>query len=332
MNFRMKHWTIGVDVGGTEIKFGLFNEVLREKWSIPTNVSDNGVHILSEIADAIAEKCRAMDITVSSLVGVGMGLPGPVLDGNIVKECVNLGWSEVAAAGELSGLLAERMGCSPAEIPVKAANDANVAALGEMWRGGGRSCTSLVMVTLGTGIGGGIVINGKILNGAFGCAGEIGHIICVEDEDITEKCSCGNRGCLEQIGSATGIVKYTKLWLSRSDMPSVLRQVLQEKGSISAKDVLDAGKAGDEAAEQIIDRVTGYLGRALAGICTVVNPECVLIGGGVSAAGEYLREKVARNFKEQAFSGIKNTPVRLAVLGNEAGITGAAYMMISERK
>jgi len=328
----MKHWTIGVDVGGTEIKFGLFDDALREKWSISTNVSDKGAHILPEVADTIAAKCRALNIDVSSLAGIGMGVPGPVLDGNIVQECVNLGWTGVAAAQELSELLAEKFGCSPAEIRVKAANDANVAALGEMWLGGGKSCTSIVMVTLGTGVGGGIVINGQILNGAFGCAGEIGHIICVEDEDVAENCSCGNRGCLEQIGSATGIVKYAKLWLSRSDTPSVLRQVLQEKGNISAKDVFGAGKAGDKAAEQIIDRVTLYLGRALAGICTVVNPECILIGGGVSAAGEYLRERVARHFKEQAFSGIKNTPVRLAALGNEAGITGAAYMMISERK
>lgn len=327
----MKQWTIGVDVGGTEIKFGLFDDKLKEKWSIPTNVSEDGSHILSEIAETIVEKCRVFGVDISNLAGVGMGLPGPVFDGNMVRGCVNLGWSDVEAARELSELLARAFGCAPKDIPVRAANDANVAALGEMWLGGGKSCKSLIMVTLGTGVGGGIVIDGRIYNGASGCAGEIGHIICVDEKDITGNCSCGNRGCLEQIASATGIVKYARHYLDETDIPSVLRELLQEKGNISAKDVFDAGKAGDRAAEKIIDTVTNYLGRALAGISAVINPECILIGGGVSAAGEYLREKVAGHFRTQAFSGLKNTPVRLAALGNEAGISGAAYMMISER-
>ena len=153
----------------------------------------------------------------------------------------------------------------------------------------------------------------------------------MDEKDITGNCRCGSRGCLEQIASAMGIVKYAGHYLAKTDIPSVLRELLREKGNISTKDVFDAGKNGDEAAEQIIDTVTNYLGRALAGISAVINPECILIGGGVSAAGEYLREKVARHFREQAFSELKNTPVRLAVLGNEAGIFGAAYMMISER-
>lgn len=327
----MKKWTIGVDVGGTEIKFGLFEDRLKEKWSIPTNVSEEGSHILREIAETIVARCRISGVDISNLAGVGMGLPGPVLDGNVVRECVNLGWSDVAAARELSQLLAEAFSCRPEDIPVRAANDANVAALGEMWLGGGKTCKSLIMVTLGTGVGGGVVINGQIYNGVSGCAGEIGHIICVDEKDITGNCRCGNRGCLEQIASATGIVKYAGHYLAKTDIPSVLRELLQKKGNISTKDVFDAGKNGDEAAEQIIDTVTNYLGRALAGISAVINPECILIGGGVSAAGEYLREKVACHFREQAFSELKNTPVRLAVLGNEAGIFGAAYMMISER-
>ena len=210
---------------------------------------------------------------------------------------------------------------------MQAANDANVAALGEMWLGGGKNCTSLVMVTLGTGVGGGIVTDGHILDGVGGCAGEIGHIICVEEEDIVGSCNCGNRGCLEQIASATGIVNYSRHYLDKSDIPSILRDILKEKESFSAKDVLDAAKSGDGAAEQIVDKITMYLGRVLAGICLVVNPECILIGGGVSAAGEYLRARVEQKFREQAFPGIKDTAVRLAVLGNEAGIAGAAYMI-----
>lgn len=335
----MKKWTIGVDVGGTEIKLGLFDDKLQEKWSIPTNIQDKGAHILSEIAESVVEKCCASGIKKEDLAGIGIGLPGPVLGGNIVKGCVNLGWSEVPVADELSRLLEaafaqQKEGNSSADpagmgtvIPVQAANDANVAALGEMWLGGGKNCTSLVMVTLGTGVGGGIVVDGRILNGVGGCAGEIGHIICVEEEDIVGSCNCGNRGCLEQIASATGIVNYARHYLDKSDIPSILRDILKEKGNFSAKDVLDAAKSGDGAAEQIVDKITMYLGRVLAGICLVVNPECILIGGGVSAAGEYLRARVEQKFREQAFPGIKDTAVRLAVLGNEAGIAGAAYMI-----
>lgn len=338
----MGQWTVGVDVGGTEIKLGLFDDRLREKWSIPTNIQDNGSHILSEIAESIVRKCNDIGIEAKDLNGVGIGLPGPVLEGNIVKGCVNLGWSEMAVADQFSSVLAaafDRQVQSQAatlesrnlDIPIKAANDANVAALGEMWIGGGKDCRNLVMVTLGTGVGGGIVVDGQILNGVSGCAGEIGHIICVEEEDIVGRCNCGNRGCLEQIASATGIVNYARHYLSKSDIPSILRNLLEEKGSFTAKDVLDAAKSGDEAADLIMDKITMYLGRALAGICAVVNPECVLIGGGVSAAGEYLRAMVEKHFRGQAFPGLKNTPVRLAVLGNEAGISGAAYMIISEK-
>ena len=327
----MGQWTVGVDVGGTEIKLGLFDDRLREKWSVPTNIQDNGSHILSEIAESIVRKCNDTGIEAKDLNGVGIGLPGPVLEENIVKGCVNLGWSEMAVADQFSGVLAAAFGSRNLDIPIKAANDANAAALGEMWIGGGKDCRNLVMVTLGTGVGGGVVVDGQILNGMGGCAGEIGHIICVEEEDIVGRCNCGNRGCLEQVASATGIVNYARHYLSKSNISSVLRKLLEEKGSFTAKDVLDAAKSGDEAAYLIMDKITMYLGRALAGICAVVNPECVLIGGGVSAAGEYLRVMVEKHFREQAFSGLKNTPVRLAVLGNEAGISGAAYRIISEK-
>ena len=180
----MKKWTIGVDVGGTEVKFGLFDDKLQEKWSIPTNIQDKGAHILPEIAESVVERCRASGIHKEDLAGIGIGLPGPVLGGNIVKGCVNLGWAEIPVADELSRLLEaafeQKEGNSSASvgmgtvIPVQAANDANVAALGEMWLGGGKNCTSLVMVTLGTGVGGGIVTDGHILDGVGGCAGEIG--------------------------------------------------------------------------------------------------------------------------------------------------------------
>lgn len=326
----MKAWTIGVDLGGTEIKFGLFDDQLQNSWSIPTNRQNQGKYIMADIAASIKQRCDKFGITKDELKGVGIGVPGPVLGGNVVRHCVNLGWGQMDVGNDLSKLLGELFECSPEEFVICAANDANVAALGEMWLGGGSGTSSVVMVTLGTGVGGGIVVDGRILNGVGGCAGEIGHIICVEDEDIVGRCSCGHKGCLEQIGSATGIVNYAKLYLEHASEVSVLREQWEKAGDITAKDVLDAAKNGDMAAVRITDKVFMYLGKALAGICDVVNPECVLIGGGVSAAGEYLRAKVESYFKVYAFAGTEDTPIRLATLGNQAGIAGAAYMVISK--
>lgn len=319
----MKKWTIGVDLGGTEIKFGLFRDTLEKHWAIPTRRENQGAFILEDIAKEIKACCEAYAIQASDLNGVGLGVPGPVTQKNTVKHCVNLGWGRRDVGSELSKLLGG--------IPVCVGNDANVAALGEMWLGGGKGYSSLVMVTLGTGVGGGIVIDGKILEGPSGCAGEIGHIQCVDTADVTGRCGCGHKGCLEQIASATGIVNYAKQYLEQSGQASVLRECLSSTGDMTAKDVLDAAKAGDAAAEHLMDKIFMYLGKAIANICNIINPECVLIGGGVSAAGEYLRKNVEKYFKAYAFPGIEDTPIRLAVIGNQAGIAGAAYMIISEK-
>ena len=327
----MKKWTIGVDLGGTEIKFGLFDDQLQKHWAIPTNRQEQGAYILEDIAKSIKECCDAQDITIETLKGVGIGVPGPVLESSIVRHCVNLGWSRVEVGKQLSELLAELFGCAPKDVKVIVENDANVAALGEMWFGSGKEYSSILMATLGTGVGGGIVINGKILSGATGAAGEIGHILCVDENDVIGRCGCGHKGCLEQIASATGIVNYAKLYLDRASEISTLRDKWDANGDITAKDVIDAAKEGDLAAVRITDKVFMYLGKALAGVCNVINPECVLIGGGVSAAGEYLRLHIEQYFKIFAFAGIEDTPIRLATIGNQAGIAGAAYMIISEK-
>ena len=327
----MKKWTIGVDLGGTEIKFGLFDEQLKKHWTIPTNCEDQGSHILEDIAKSIKECCDEYSIAIDEVKGVGIGVPGPVLESNIVKHCVNLGWPRRPVGSELAKILAATFNCEQKDVKVLVENDANVAALGEIWLGGGKDYNSIVMATLGTGVGGGIIFNGKILSGCEGGAGEIGHIICVDEADVIGRCNCGHKGCLEQIASATGIVNYAKNYLEHAPEISILRTKLEQTGNITAKDVLDASKAGDMAAVRITDKVFMYLGKALAGICNVVNPECVLIGGGVSAAGEYLRAAVERYFKVFAFAGIEDTPIRLATLGNQAGIAGAAYMIISDK-
>ena len=326
----MKKWTFGIDLGGTEIKFGLFDDTLQKHWSIPTNRQNQGAFILEDIAKEIKKQCDEHGITIDTLKGVGIGVPGPVLEDNVVKHCINLGWPRVAVGAELAKLLAEHLGCESEKVKVRAANDANVAALGEMWLGGGQSYKSIVMVTLGTGVGGGVVINGKILSGAFGGAGEVGHILCVEEGDVVGRCGCGHKGCLEQIASATGIVNYAKRYLEQASEISVLRNILDIHGDLTAKDVLDAAKDGDMAAVRIMDKVFMYLGKAFAVISDVVNPECMLIGGGVSAAGEYLRAGIEKYFKVYVFAGSEDTPIRLATLGNQAGIAGAAYMIISE--
>lgn len=331
MENKMKKWTIGVDLGGTEIKFGLFGETLEKHWAIPTNRQDQGTHILADIALSIKECCDAHGITIDDLNGVGIGVPGPVIRNNVVSHCVNLGWGHVEVGSELTKLMSETFGCRQDAIKICVGNDANVAALGEMWLGGGKGYESLVMVTLGTGVGGGIVINGKILGGTCGSAGEIGHMLCVDETDVTGRCGCGHKGCLEQIASATGIVNYAKHYLEHASEVSVLREKLKTAGDITAKDVLDAAKDGDLAAERLMDKIFMYLGKAIANICTIINPECVLIGGGVSAAGEYLRVNVEKYFKAYVFPGIEETPIRLASIGNQAGIAGAAYMVISEK-
>lgn len=327
----MKKWTFGVDLGGTEIKFGLFDDQLKKHWSIPTNRQDQGAYIIEDIAKTIKDCCDEEGIAVDEIAGIGIGVPGPVIGNGIVKHCVNLGWSRIEVAKELTDKLIQIFGEAAKDMKVLAANDANVAALGEMWLGAGKECSSILMATLGTGVGGGIIIDGKIISGASGSAGEIGHILCVDEADVVGRCGCGHKGCLEQIASATGIVNYAKLYLEHASEISILRDKLDANGDITAKDVIDAAKEGDIAAVRIADKVFMYLGKALAGVCNVVNPECVLIGGGVSAAGEYLRVGVERYFKIFAFSGIEDTPIRLAAIGNQAGIAGAAYMIISEK-
>lgn len=329
-NNKIKKWSIGIDVGGTEIKFGLFEDKLIEKWFVSTNRRDSGRHILPEIAGEIHAYCMKNGIRPETLRGIGIGVPGPVVGGDEVKECVNLGWKNLKVGTTLTRCLLELPGWTAENIHVRVTNDANAAAFGELWLGGGRHCKDIVMVTLGTGVGGGIVTDGRILSGSLGCAGEIGHLPCVDEKDTVGVCNCGKRGCLEQIASATGIVAYAKRELARTSEKTVLRKI--KENALSARDIFDAGKAGDAFADRIAEKMAFYLGKGLASICAVVNPKKILIGGGVSAAGEYLRAKAEKYFNEQAFEVIQGTPVVLAELGNDAGITGAAYMIISEQK
>lgn len=315
----MEKICFGVDIGGTTVKIGILSTEgqILEDWEIKTRTEDNGSHILDDIAASVKKAMADKGYTKDDVVGVGMGVPGPVKDDGTVLMCVNLGWGIFNVAQALSEKLDG--------MPVKAGNDANVAALGEQWQGGGKGHQDMVMVTLGTGVGGGIVLGGKILAGTCGAAGEIGHMNVVDEKDTIGVCGCGNRGCLEQIASATGVVKLANRLVSETDRPTVLRDL----EAITAKDVLDAAKAGDAAAIDVVDTMTSYLGKALAMIAVVVNPEIFVIGGGVSKAGQYLIDKIQEHYKEKAFHAVKDVPFALATLGNHAGMVGAAKLVLN---
>ena len=311
----MAEYVFGVDVGGTTVKMGLFDmdgNVL-DKWEIPTRTENRGEKILPDIAASIQEKMEQKSIARETVAGVGIGVPGPVEKNGIVHKAVNLGWEEMNMKEELTALLGG--------MRVEGGNDANVAALGEMWKGGGQGHKNLVAVTLGTGVGGGIIINGEIMTGATGAGGEIGHIH-VEDNE-TEACGCGNFGCLEEYASATGITRLANRALQAGDKDSVLR-----KGEVSAKSVFDAVKAGDELAIEVAKQFGDYLGKGLGVIAGIINPEIFVIGGGVSKAGEVLFDYIRPSFEKTAFHGSKNVIFALATLGNDAGIYGAARLLL----
>ena len=311
----MGKYAFGVDVGGTTVKLGLFDEDGRvlDKWEIPTVKENDGESILPDVAESLQAKMKERGLGEADLAGIGIGVPGAV-DGSgmLVGGAVNLGWKPFHISKALNAYI---------NVPVKAANDANAAAFGELWQGGGKGCRSMVTVTLGTGVGGGIIVDGRILTGAKGAAGEIGHIH-IDDEE-TEVCSCGSRGCLEQYGSATGVVRLAKRRLAEDQKPSVLRE-----GELSAKAVFDAVKAGDDVAQEIAERFGAYLGKGLAAVANVVNPEKFVIGGGVSKAGEVLFDFIKPAFRKYAFPPCRETEFALATLGNDAGIYGAAGLIL----
>ena len=308
----MKKYVFGVDIGGTTVKLGLFEVEgnVLDKWEIPTRTENGGEKILPDIADSIREKMKQID--KDFVAGVGVGAPGPVDGKGIVHRAVNLGWGTFSIKDTLEDLL---------NMPVMAGNDANVAALGEMWMGGGQGYRDLVVVTLGTGVGGGIIIDGKMLTGATGAGGEIGHIHVNDEEE--EICGCGNKGCLEQYSSATGITRLANQLLASSDKDSVLRG-----GEVSAKTVFDAVKERDPLAVEVAEKFGKYLGDGLASIACVVNPEAIVIGGGVSKAGEILIDFIRPHYEKNVFHGSRQVKFSLATLGNDAGIYGAAKLVL----
>ena len=316
----MKEYAFGIDLGGTTAKIGLFTTsgALLEKWEVPTDTSNAGEHILENLAAAILGKMKEQSIDPEQVEGVGIGVPGPVQNASVVPiVCANLGgWGEQNVSARLSGLLDG--------LKVLVGNDANVAALGEIWMGAAKGCSSAVMVTLGTGVGGGVIVNNHVIDGTHGAGGEIGHITVNRHE--TAVCGCGKKGCLEQYSSATGVVRCMKKLLDENpDTPCTLRGT-----EFAAKDVFDAARNGDALAAREVDEMTDTLGMALATIAATVDPEMFMVGGGVSRAGEVLFAPLREHFKVYAFKSCRETPIVPAILGNDAGIYGSVRLIVGE--
>ncbi|MCI6243707.1 MAG: ROK family glucokinase [Lachnospiraceae bacterium] len=311
----MKKYGFGVDVGGTTVKMGFFETDGRliDKWEITTDTADNGKAVLPDIAKAIDNKLAQEGISKSDVEGVGIGVPGPVRGDGVVNGCVNLGWGVINVAEELGRLTG---------LTVKVGNDANVAALGEMWQGGARGSKDVIMVTLGTGVGGGIIVDGHVVAGFNGAGGEIGHVTVNNDE--IEPCNCGQYGCLEQYASATGIVRMAKRKLAKTGDETSLRNFAE----LTAKDIFDEAKNGDSVALGLVDELGEILGSALSNIACVTNPEVIVIGGGVSKAGQILLDTIRKHFKETSFHACRDTRFELASLGNDAGIYGSMQLVI----
>ncbi|WP_455716255.1 ROK family glucokinase [Anaerosporobacter sp.] len=314
----MKKYCFGVDIGGTTVKIGLFmtDGTIVDKWEIKTNKENGGSGILPDISASLSDKMQEKGISKDEIEGIGIGVPGPVDANGTVLTCVNLGWGVFNVAEEVTKLTGI--------TNVNAGNDANVAALGEMWLGGGKGYSDMIMITLGTGVGGGVIHNGKIITGTKGAAGEIGHMIVNYNEE--DSCNCGKRGCLEQYASATGIVKVAKQLLAKSEEESTIR----DKENLTAKMIFDAAKEGDQLATECVEQLGWYLGVSCANVAAVVEPDVFVIGGGVSKAGAILLDVIQRHYEKYAFHAHKDKEFKLAELGNDAGIVGAAKLVINQ--
>ena len=312
----MHPYAFGVDVGGTTVKLGLFSRdgALLEKWEIPTRTQNNGEHVLPDIVASIRSKLSEKNIAPQNVEGIGIGVPGPVSADFTVNKCVNLGWGVFNFKEKMKQLL-------PEISNVAAGNDANVATLGELWQGGGKGYQSAVMFTLGTGVGGGVVVDGKIVAGANGGAGEVGHMTVEPGETVP--CACGKYGCLEQYASANGIVRMGKVMLSQCDKPSALRDLER----FTAKDICDLARNGEEMAMDIVERIGEYMGRPMSYVACTTDPDVFIVGGGMSRAGSIITDVMLKYYRKYAFHVSTGTSIALAELGNDAGIYGCAKMI-----
>lgn len=313
---------IGIDLGGTSVKFAILTQEgeVQEKWSIKTNILDEGSHIVDDMIESINHRLRLLGLGAEDFIGIGMGSPGVVdREKGTVIGAYNLNWKTLQPVKEK---IEKATG-----ISFFIDNDANVAALGERWKGAGENQPDIVFMTLGTGVGGGIVAEGKLLHGVAGAAGELGHITVDFDQPIL--CTCGKKGCLETVASATGIVNLTRRYADEYAGDAELKKLIDNGEDVNAKIVFDLAKAGDELALIVYRNFARYLGIACANIGSILNPSTIVIGGGVSAAGEFLLDGVRKVYEENSFPQVRtSTKLALATLGNDAGVIGAASLVL----
>lgn len=311
---------LGIDLGGTTIKFGILTleGEVQEKWAIETNTLENGRHIVSDIVESLKHRLSLYGLTKDDFLGIGMGSPGAVdRTSKTVTGAFNLNWADTQ---EVGSVIEKEVG-----IPFFIDNDANVAALGERWVGAGANNPDVVFVTLGTGVGGGVIADGNLIHGVAGAGGEIGHMIIDPENGFT--CTCGNKGCLETVASATGVVRVARQLAEQYEGSSAIKAAIDNGDTVTSKDIFIAAEDGDKFANSVVERVSRYLGLAAANISNILNPDSVVIGGGVSAAGEFLRSRVEKYFVTFAFPQVKkSTKIKIAELGNDAGIIGAASL------
>ncbi|HEO8332897.1 TPA: ROK family glucokinase [Streptococcus agalactiae] len=311
---------LGIDLGGTTIKFGILTleGEVQEKWAIETNTLENGRHIVSDIVESLKHRLSFYGLTKDDFLGIGMGSPGAVdRTSKTVTGAFNLNWADTQ---EVGSVIEKEVG-----IPFFIDNDANVAALGERWVGAGANNPDVVFVTLGTGVGGGVIADGNLIHGVAGAGGEIGHMIVDPENGFT--CTCGNKGCLETVASATGVVRVARQLAEQYEGSSAIKAAIDNGDTVTSKDIFIAAEDGDKFANSVVERVSRYLGLAAANISNILNPDSVVIGGGVSAAGEFLRSRVEKYFVTFAFPQVKkSTKIKIAELGNDAGIIGAASL------
>lgn len=312
---------IGVDVGGTTIKFAILTEdgTVQQKWAFRTNILDEGQHIIPEIVDSINHHIDLYKMSRDQFGGIGIGTPGTMdLKKGTVTGAFNLNWKTPQP-------LVEQLETGTG-LEVALDNDANVAALGERWKGAGNDGDEVAFITLGTGVGGGIISNGQLVHGVHGAGGEVGHMIVEPDGYL---CTCGNHGCLEQYASATGVVHLATDAAEQYAGDSKLKAMVDDGQEITSKIVFDLAEQNDDyLANEVVDQVAHYLGLASANISNILNPEFVVIGGGVSAAGEFLLKRVNTAFQEYAFPTVRDSTIlKLAELGNDAGVIGAGSLV-----
>lgn len=311
----MKKYVFGIDVGGTTVKLGLFDLEgnLLEKWEIPTNTEEAGSHILPDIAKAMNDKIAQMGASMEEVGGLGMGVPGPVTEDGVIRKAINLGWDVFNIEEEMSRI------CG---LPCKAGNDANVAALGEMYKGAAAGNDDVVMITFGTGVGGGIIVDGRIVAGINGAGGEIGHMPINPAE--SEPCTCGNCGCLEQYASATGLANTANRLLKAFEINTSLRNY----ETLTAKEIFECYAQGDMLATSLVEDWGCTVGRACSVLGIVTNPDVFVLGGGLSKAGQVLIDLVEKNYNQFVFHAARGTKFVLATLGNDAGIYGGAKLAL----